>query len=118
MLPARVTQWKGHALLVEALARLERGSFHCLMVGEYGGRRSVRAALEPQIARLGLTPHIHFVGRCDDMPAAYKMADVVVRSEEHTSELQSLMRSSYAVFCLKKKNTTINTSQDTSHLHA
>lgn len=78
MLPARVTQWKGHGLLVEALARLEPGSFHCLMVGEDGGRRSVKAALEPKIARLGLTPHIHFVGRCDDMPAAYKMADVVV----------------------------------------
>src|SRR3546814_5074744 len=30
------------------------------------------------------------------------------RSEEHTSELQSLMRISYAVFCLKKKNTTTN----------
>src|SRR3546814_1688184 len=30
----------------------------------------------------------------------------VGRSEEHTSELQSLMRISYAVFCLKKKNTT------------
>src|SRR3546814_5924821 len=29
------------------------------------------------------------------------------RSEEHTSELQSLMRSSYAVFCLKKKNEII-----------
>src|SRR3546814_6150659 len=29
-----------------------------------------------------------------------------VRSEEHTSELQSLMRISYAVFCLQKKNTT------------
>src|SRR3546814_972539 len=28
------------------------------------------------------------------------------RSEEHTSELQSLMRNSYAVFCLKKKNRT------------
>src|SRR3546814_3209140 len=28
-----------------------------------------------------------------------------LRSEEHTSELQSLMRNSYAVFCLKKKNT-------------
>src|SRR3546814_2347601 len=28
------------------------------------------------------------------------------RSEEHTSELQSLMRNSYAVFCLKKKNTS------------
>src|SRR3546814_9472547 len=33
------------------------------------------------------------------------------RSEEHTSELQSLMRTSYAVFCLKKKNT----SQDSIH---
>src|SRR3546814_3131256 len=30
---------------------------------------------------------------------------VVLRSEEHTSELQSLMRISYAVFCLKKKKT-------------
>src|SRR3546814_3585403 len=30
------------------------------------------------------------------------------RSEEHTSELQSLMRISYAVFCLKKKKQTIN----------
>src|SRR3546814_7197426 len=30
----------------------------------------------------------------------------VERSEEHTSELQSLMRISYAVFCLKKKNNT------------
>src|SRR3546814_7108594 len=34
------------------------------------------------------------------------------RSEEHTSELQSLMRISYAVFCLKKKNTPHN---DTPH---
>src|SRR3546814_4701258 len=33
---------------------------------------------------------------------------VAQRSEEHTSELQSLMRISYAVFCLKKKNTRRN----------
>src|SRR3546814_2806360 len=33
------------------------------------------------------------------------------RSEEHTSELQSLMRISYAVFCLKKKNKQNHTSQ-------
>src|SRR3546814_5804078 len=32
-----------------------------------------------------------------------------IRSEEHTSELQSLMRISYAVFCLKKKKITNNT---------
>src|SRR3546814_3711255 len=34
-----------------------------------------------------------------------------VRSEEHTSELQSLMRSSYAVFCLKKKKHTQDTNK-------
>src|SRR3546814_8787173 len=33
-----------------------------------------------------------------------KVPVTVLRSEEHTSELQSLMRNSYAVFCLKKKN--------------
>src|SRR3546814_10578323 len=41
-------------------------------------------------------------------------ADVVLvahRSEEHTSELQSLMRTSYAVFCLKTKNTTYQRKQ-------
>src|SRR3546814_10272315 len=32
-------------------------------------------------------------------------SEILVRSEEHTSELQSLMRISYAVFCLKKKTT-------------
>src|SRR3546814_4720528 len=36
----------------------------------------------------------------------------LARSEEHTSELQSLMRISYAVFCLKKKNTRHSNSQD------
>src|SRR3546814_1946354 len=37
---------------------------------------------------------------------AAEKIDKVSRSEEHTSELQSLMRSSYAGFCLKKKRTT------------
>src|SRR3546814_2415806 len=37
----------------------------------------------------------------------------LLRSEEHTSELQSLMRISYAVFCLKKKNTQNITNRQT-----
>src|SRR3546814_2980801 len=36
--------------------------------------------------------------------AARRIVPAALRSEEHTSELQSLMRISYAVFCLKKKN--------------
>src|SRR3546814_9673510 len=39
------------------------------------------------------------------------------RSEEHTSELQSLMRISYDVFCLKKKNNQTNTHKDNKTPH-
>src|SRR3546814_945263 len=38
-----------------------------------------------------------------NLPAQIGKGVTVLRSEEHTSELQSLMRNSYAVFCLKKK---------------
>src|SRR3546814_1587981 len=44
------------------------------------------------------------------LPKAVTQLDVVQRSEEHTSELQSLMRISYAVFCLKKKKIKDNTT--------
>src|SRR3546814_4230925 len=46
-------------------------------------------------------------GKPEDLPNKKKVKPVELRqlrSEEHTSELQSLMRISYAVFCLKKKN--------------
>src|SRR3546814_3899797 len=43
-----------------------------------------------------------------DRPMANSIDAVSDRSDEHTSELQSLMRISYAVFCLKKKNPEIS----------
>src|SRR3546814_6200837 len=50
----------------------------------------------------------------DQVPAAKLMRGKGrpgrIRSEEHTSELQSLMRTSYAVFCLKKKTTARKTT--------
>src|SRR3546814_1124050 len=52
--------------------------------------------------------------------SAFKVTNPNARSEEHTSELQSLMRSSYAVFCLKKtkicSNTVAHTTQRTHEL--
>src|SRR3546814_6288329 len=45
--------------------------------------------------------------------ALWGKADKEGRSEEHTSELQSLMRISYAVFCLKKKKQTNETDTNT-----
>src|SRR3546814_7702813 len=43
-------------------------------------------------------------------------AGMAARSEEHTSELQSLMRISYAVFCLKKKNKKTTTKNKRKYL--
>src|SRR3546814_1832176 len=48
-------------------------------------------------------------GSSHDQPSV----SMPTRSEEHTSELQSLMRISYAVFCLKKKKTHLNTTKHT-----
>src|SRR3546814_8243965 len=58
----------------------------------------------------------HAMAGCDDREriAAVGSAD---RSEEHTSELQSLMRISYAVFCLKKKNIKYHILSDTTTMH-
>src|SRR3546814_2180874 len=44
-------------------------------------------------------------------------AFAIGRSEEHTSELQSLMRISYAVFCLKKKKNNKNTANIATYSH-
>src|SRR3546814_7149746 len=48
----------------------------------------------------------HKIGEKRSDDALFGMLTAVLRSEEHTSELQSLMRISYAVFCLKKKTKT------------
>src|SRR3546814_2592979 len=52
---------------------------------------------------LTLLPHRYPMLLVDRVESMVKDQSIHARSEEHTSELQSLMRISYAVFCLKKK---------------
>src|SRR3546814_2117014 len=80
-----------------------------------------REAIETLLRGTGLTPRFErgsviILGRAqsESSPA---QEDIVVtgsriRSEEHTSELQSLMRISYAVFCLKQKKPQIQPTTD------
>src|SRR3546814_2815914 len=69
--------------------------------------RSQRADARGQ-GRIRRDQHVEFPAR--HLPRA--SVGGARRSEEHTSELQSLMRISYAVFCLKKKNTLRHTQGD------
>src|SRR3546814_5242430 len=55
------------------------------------------------------------IGRLKREDGTRPMIAVAGRSEEHTSELQSLMRISYAVFCLKKKKKTTNQTHYAQH---
>src|SRR3546814_1494643 len=63
-----------------------------------------RADHEPSRARQGEEEFGHALVAPGAQPGFVE--EVVIRSEEHTSELQSLMRISYAVICLKKTNIT------------
>src|SRR3546814_1303779 len=78
--------WPLHIDEVQLVGRVDRGSRGAIWVYRHSESRG-----EIYIDATGQT---------------YKYTRTPNRSEEHTSELQSLMRISYAVFCLKKKNIT------------
>src|SRR3546814_10576486 len=81
-----------YTTLFRSCGRRDRGKFDPAVAAD--------REIEPDIADLALDLGAgrHGIDRRVD-----QIADRIVRSEEHTSELQSLMRISYAVFCLKKK---------------
>lgn len=79
MLPGRLVRRKGAEHLVEAADRLKAmrgGDFLVLLVGE--GEAAFEAQLRRRIERLGLDGCVRLAGECSDMPAALKLASVVV----------------------------------------
>ena len=78
ILPGRLTRWKGHTVLIEAIKILGRKDVQCLIVGSDQGRENYRRELERQIENSGMQELIHVVGHCDDMPAAYMLTDIVI----------------------------------------
>ncbi|MBT3372874.1 MAG: glycosyltransferase family 4 protein [Rhodospirillaceae bacterium] len=83
MLPGRLTRWKGHSVLIEALAILGRKDICCVLVGGDQGRTAYRQKLEEQARRRGLDQVLRVVEHCSDMAAAYMLADVVVSASTH-----------------------------------
>src|SRR3546814_7417734 len=71
----------------------------------------LREPSERELARGGPVYFLH-----NDVESIGRMQRQLSRSEEHTSELQSLMRISYAVFCLKKKQILSSSSSTYHHI--
>ena len=80
MLPGRLTRWKGQAVLIEALARMDHAEACVVLVGADQGRHRYAAELVALAERLGVAERVRLVGHCEDMPAALMLSDVVVNA--------------------------------------
>lgn len=78
MMPGRLTRWKGHLVLIDAIAKLNREDVYCVMVGDDQGRSEFRAEVEAAITAKNLEGRVRIIGQCHDMPAAYMLSNVVV----------------------------------------
>lgn len=78
MMPGRISRWKGQRELIEAIAMMNRRDFVVLIVGGVHGKDHYQAELETLVTQHNLGAVVRFVGRCEDMPAALMLADIVV----------------------------------------
>src|SRR3546814_1638263 len=111
LLTVNVIAKQRQSLSVPELAVVGDGEDRFVFVVEDG--KAKRTKVDTGIRQNGLVEILGGVkaGQTVVTDGVVKLTDGVPvrRSEEHTSELQSLMRSSYAVFCLKKKTITTAT---------
>src|SRR3546814_1918242 len=100
LLPHMEARASGAIINIGALGGVRwTGYAYCAYAASKGAVNSFTQSVALQYAAKGIRANCILPGVMDT-PHIYQQ---ISRSEEHTSELQSLMRISYAVFCLKKK---------------
>jgi len=99
LLPGRLTRWKGQGLLIEALARLGDVDYLCVLAGNDQGRSGYRAELERLAQRHGLANRVYLPGHCEDMAAAYMLADVVVSASIDPEAFGRVVSEAQAMGC-------------------
>ena len=78
LLPGRLTRWKGQNVLLEALKYLPKKDVFCVLLGDDEKHPAFREELRRTILSEGLSPHVTIIGNVNDMPAAYRLANVVL----------------------------------------
>jgi len=84
LFPGRLTKWKGQEVFIDALNILNQRynikSFIAIILGNDQGRKVYSKKLESMTERYRLNNNLIFIPKCEEMPLAYKMANVVVSS--------------------------------------
>src|SRR3546814_1342761 len=108
----RISDWSSDVCSSDLVGKAERGSVDGDLVGGDRRRRLEAARAGERDKLLGIVVDVEDIGvAAVNAVAHHPDAADEHRSEEHTSELQSLMRISYAVFCLQKKRNITRANQ-------
>ena len=86
ILPGRLSEWKGQGVFIDCLDRIRHLPFLALCIGDTEENPSFTRKLREKIAALELGEKIRLVGHCNDMPAAYLLADLVVSASSSEPE--------------------------------
>jgi len=82
-LPGRITRWKGQDFLLDSLSRLtEAPSYHCIIAGDSFRHPKFHTELTQKILELNLGKFVKIVDSTDDMPAAYKLSNLVISASQ------------------------------------
>ena len=84
LLPGRLTSWKGQELFIEAINKFKKSNieldFTAVILGNDQGRTVYKKKLERLVEQYNLTNDFRFIEKCEYMPAAYMLADIIVSS--------------------------------------
>ncbi|WP_218460944.1 glycosyltransferase family 4 protein [Rickettsia sp. TH2014] len=78
LMPSRMTSWKGHLVLVEALSKLKHRDFYCLMVGDISRHPNFTNRVKELISTLKLQNKIQIFGNDSDIINLYGISDIIV----------------------------------------
>ena len=84
LLPGRLASWKGQEMFIEALyltnKEMPKKNFTAVILGSDQGRKVYKKKLIRLVEQYRLQNHIRFIDKCELMPLAYKVSDIVVSS--------------------------------------
>lgn len=96
LLPGRITSWKGHSQLLEALRPIDE-QFICLFAGDRTKHPDYVRRLRNQISEYGLQQKVSMVDHQQDMPTLYSIADIVISASTRAESFGRVMAEAQAM---------------------